>query len=559
MSKARAGSRFRLLPADGAPRAQPPKTLVAVAGLAALVGCVMSVAGAVTTGISTDEPKHLVRMAKYLDSGMFVVADEIRATPTGRVPDKAFVYGPVTALLGHEVNRIAGNDDATRVSRTAAAYEVRHLVVAGIGIAGLAAAAALGWMLLGGWGWGVIVAGVLAAIPMWTGHAMFNPKDTPVATGHTLATLGLVLVLEGRRRARTIELVAGGLALVSGIVLMVGTRPGMWVALAVSLVVFLVAWVRTPGSPWPSLTVTVASLAASALALVAIYPAVFSHPVAALWRSATSSADFAHPWGTVGRWYQVSHLATEWPLILLGFLVVGLAGSVAWAVPLLRSRDRRAGALLLISAQAVAMPILVAVRGSHLYGGLRQLLFAVPAQAVLAAFGLALLIRISHGRWSRIGWPAVAAAGLLLPMAAQMALYPYQYAYLNVAGRLVGAPLASDYWHTSFREQLAHVSPSVKLICPHSFTVSGARIDPRESDCRTRGGQFSPFWEASGAPAHVNKSSTTFDVLLPAAVSVPADCHVTHVVTRWESFERVPMSRQARCHRAGTASPAANG
>src|SRR5204862_333443 len=162
-----------------------------------------------------------------------------------------------------------------------------------------------------------VAAAALVAVPMWTGHAMFNLKDTPVAVGNTVMSAGLVAVAFAAGKAvgrrEWLMRLAGCGAMVPGIVLMVGTRPGMWSAVAVVL------------------------------------------------------------------------------------------------------------------AQA------------HLYR-LRQLLFAVPAEAVLATLGIA-----SASAWAATRGPAtricvgvVGAAALVLPTMVQARLFPYQYSYTNVAAELAG-------------------------------------------------------------------------------------------------------------------------
>ena len=44
----------------------------------------------------------------------------------------------------------------------------------------------IGRLLLRTWSWGLVCGAALVAVPMWTGHAMVNIKDIPVATGYTL-------------------------------------------------------------------------------------------------------------------------------------------------------------------------------------------------------------------------------------------------------------------------------------------------------------------------------------------------------------------------------------
>ena len=73
----------------------------------------------------------------------------------------------------------------------------------------LLAAAGTAWLILGNWRWGVITAGILSATPLWTGHAMFNMKDTPVAAGHTLITFALVLLALAKPSSRHVTILAG--------------------------------------------------------------------------------------------------------------------------------------------------------------------------------------------------------------------------------------------------------------------------------------------------------------------------------------------------------------
>ena len=67
------------------------------------------------------------------------------------------------------------------------------VVVIGLAAGGLAAVVATGRMLMRTWSWGLVAGAVLVAIPVWTGHAMFNVKDVPVAIGYAVFTCGLVL------------------------------------------------------------------------------------------------------------------------------------------------------------------------------------------------------------------------------------------------------------------------------------------------------------------------------------------------------------------------------
>ena len=191
-----------------------------------------------------------------------------------------YVYGPVTMLVLHawSVLWVYVDDVAT----TSHAYHVRHLGVVVIGLVGVAAVAATGRVVLRSWRWGLVAAAVLAAVPMWTGHAMFNVKDVPVATGHTLCTLALLLFVRDVPPRWPLRVGRAGF-LVAGLVLTLGTRPGMWSGLTVLLAV---AVVGVSGSPSRrAAVVTLAELlgacAVAAAALVASYPNLFGHPLRA--------------------------------------------------------------------------------------------------------------------------------------------------------------------------------------------------------------------------------------------------------------------------------------
>jgi hypothetical protein len=540
--------------------AEVPTFLLIVAGFVTLIGCSMTIAGAVTSGIFGNDPIHVERLTEFLDSGRYALVDELDAVAPGATPDNAYVYGPVTTGLAHEINVLAGIERPGQVERTPDAYLVRHLVVAGLGLVGMAAAAVLGAIALGSWRWGVVVAGVLAALPLWTGNAMFNVKDTPVAAGQSLATLGLVLIAGSSERVRPRRLIVGATALAVGVVVMVGTRPGMWVSLAVSLAVFLVV-VAWSGSPhWQPLAAAGGAVVASYLALFAIYPVVFAHPLRMLWTSATASADFSYgrlgEYKASGRFYQLDQMAHVWPLVLLAFLAVGLVSALGHSLRGARARSTDAAVWTLVGAQAIALPILIVAHNSNLANGLRQTLFVVPAQAVLVAAGFAAAIGVSRSRraWHVAG-TTIAAAGLILPTAAQLAMFPYQYSQQNVLGEFwatgdSGSEYAGDldYFKTSFREFVPEVSAGVKLVCP-AWLARGEVPERDDDDCRTRrGGTFSTYWRFDGKSSSDRPVSDEFYALLRGSLGVPRNCVTVHEVTRWQNVRRVTLSRLLECH-----------
>ncbi|HKY57393.1 MAG TPA: hypothetical protein VJL80_05090 [Aeromicrobium sp.] len=539
--------------------AQAPFVLVLVAACVAVAGLAMTFVGAGQTGLSGDEFGHVKRLEGFYDDGLFVRNWE-RTTPEGVIPPNAYVYSPGTTRIMHIVNVLAGNEGTGEVSTTLDAFMVRHYVVAVMALIGLLATAGLAWLLLG-WRWAVVAAGALAAIPMWTGHAMFNPKDTPVAVGYTVMTLALAgLVLASAKNRRTAVL-AGGMscaAAVFGIVLMVGTRPGMWPAVAAALVMVVVPLAIGRCLNFTVLIGLAASLVVSYAALWKLYPKVFGDPLAMLSGSMGQSTQFPHGLAA-GRHYIFERTAIEWPVLLLAFMLVGTVVAAVMCLRSMRSDSRRAVVLGLIGAQAYALTLAAVIVNANIYDGLRQLLFAVPAQALLATIGIAAVATfvarrgraggaVGVGQWVFAG---VAIAALVLPTIVQARLYPYQYAYGNVVAEWTGASILNDNWKVSFREYVLDVPQTVKAACPND-PPEGPPINPDDySDCRGNSKAFSAPWVAYWHHARFDPDSRTFYTLLRAQRPVPPNCRVVDKVVRTRNFERAVMSRLLLCTQRG--------
>lgn len=522
----------------------PPRALLVAAVVTLIATCGMIFAGAVTTGISSDEPTHVKRLTNFQETGKYALTREILEV-RGGMPDRAYVYSPATALLQHGANRLAGNDDG-HVSRTTASYLVRHVVIAAIGLTGLIAAGALAALLLGNWRWGVVAAAALAAIPMWTGHSMFNPKDISVATGHTLVTLGLVILTMSRTRASWRWPGIAAVTLTAGTVLMVGTRPAMWVSLAASVLILILglAWSRMLSIR--SVAAVGVGLAASYAALLAIYPRVFSDPATAFTKAALVSADFERQRMVSDRSYVFAHTAAEWPVLLLAAMAIGTVAAGLLGIKSLRTRTPEAVGLLLVGSQAFGLVAVAVIRNSNLYNGLRQLLFSIPAQAVLATIGLAVLLAAARNRRTRAIATSLACLALALPVAAQAAMFPYQYATINAAADVLGVQSDTDYWDTSFRALEPHVSADIKALCPH-FPEREFWVRSR-ADCRVKiGGTLNPFWINSGQPALDDPKATEYNALARGTLRAPGYCQTTHRIMRWRNFERITIGRVLHC------------
>jgi len=536
----------------------PPRALVAVAGVVLVVTTVLAVLGAIRTGVTTDEPIHVMRLRNFFDTGWYALDWDYTGAGPGGAGTNTYVYAPVTMLLLHAWSVLWGVEGWHDVATTSHAYDVRHLGVVVIGLVGLVAVAAIGRVVLRSWGWGLVASAVLAATPLWTGHEMFNVKDIPVATGHTLATLGLLLHVRDAPPRRLLRL-GRACCLVGGLVLTLGTRPGMWSGLSVLLVVAVLGVLLAPTARRTAF-LTLAELAAScgvaAIALVAIYPNLFGSPLKALPRTSESSSSFLDGEKS-DRLYVPRHLVEDLPTLLTAFALTGVV--VVVAVLLRRRRPDRVttARLALVGAQAFTLPVVAVVLGSDLYHGLRQLLFAIPALAVLAAYGMAWWWE--RPRPSRRLVAAVAGVALVLPTVDQVTLQPYQTTYVNMAtDLLVGSRPddmrpGGDYWRVSIPELVAHTALDHLLLCKatttkdtdlaYPFTNGGEAFSTsRSTDCREEAnGPLAP----DRMPVVRRLPAMQYDAVFIGPL--PRNCTPIDDVSRWRHGFAVVLTTLGRC------------
>lgn len=544
-------------------------TLAALLVLAA--GAIQLVAGALATGVTLDEPLHAERAASWLEEGWYVpgylLADG-RPDP-GNALASPHVYGPGFAGLAHLANAVAGNEALGEISRSAGAYAVRHLTSAVLALLAAAAVAAAVTALTRSRRFGLWAAAGLLAVPEWTGQAFFNPKDTPAAAGYAFLTAGLVLALSeteagpasGRRR-----LAIGGL-LAAGFLIGAGTRLPLLLPFVASLLTYAAIRLgqrRLGGIERPPDTdVAVAAGAGLGVAAIAVlYPKVASSPLEFLGETVSGSSDY--PWQgvtlTAGQllsehppwWYLPAWIGAAVPLLLGALAVLGaVAGARAilaargarWRGPLWARRDL---GLVLVLQQALLLPLAAILAGAVMYSGMRQHLYVLPALAILAGAGAWHLWgwaarRSPPGRW-RGGVAALLSLALLVPMAEQALLFPYNYAYVNPVAGIGGVEdrWEADYWVASAPEALSHVPEEAPLQC---------LLVPPSVPCKED--QLAPFADRRGTDVDErwrDAAPATWLILRRHAGNPPlAGCEDTGDVTRWLRGERITMSYVLRC------------
>jgi hypothetical protein len=541
-----------------------PRALRYVSVAALVAGVAMIFLGGWRIGVTWDEPLHVQRFNNYLDTGWYLGDGQLEHGEPGPVVTQQYVYAPATMLILHGLGVATGVEEPGAASASADAYAVRHLGIGLISVLGILAVAGTARLLFRRWDWALVAAAVIAVLPMWTGHSMFNLKDVPVATGYSLATFGLALIsrsLQGRDwRLR----IAGPAALAGGTFLAVGTRPGMWVGVFASVIVLVGCWLLRPGDEslarriradlWRYVDIG-AGFVAAGLGLWAIDPKVFDSPFHALWRAAFSSANFltTHaPWTFVP-----VRVFLQLPVIMLGFVAFGVFVSSRRLIEVRLRPGVFESRLLLVLVQVFALPLVSMIHGASLYGDLRQLLFAAPATALIATLGMARLVTLARVGRDRRGPPMVAVltcVALVAPLADQATLFPYNYAYYNPLAEVARLHTDGEYYRGSGRELVPQIPVHGRVVCSpqpdeDDHAMRMAHLDGW-ADCASA--LSSPIAAYAGnraghAPALAADQfwAVTFD----SRGRVAENCRRITTITRGIGWRRVYLAALSRCTR----------
>ncbi len=404
-----------------------------------------------------DEFRHVRKLQTFLLSGIYTIVPIDNIPPNLEIStagNNPYSYGPLFTLIGHVAAVLSGAETWGVISTSDAAFNARHVTVIAFSLLGVFAA---------GWGvslvtrsriWGVATSALLMSIPIWTGSALFNVKDIPIAAGFTLFTsacIGLTLPADWiSRRLRIGALVA----MYGGTLILWGVRPGIWPAIVIGLLAMLLINLRFTNfaQPWQSVKTLVApviALAASYLTMLVIYPKAFINPLYLLYRSFKGTADFPHdtviltdgellrtppPWYYLPKW-----IAAQFPELLLVLLVVASIVAI-WLVlsRLFRSatteRDFALPAIVFVFAQFAAFPLAAILLKSTIYGGVRQFAFIIPAIAMLIMIVLYLATTtpaVTRFAWLRPTVTVLLVASATMATVAQVQLFPYQSNYFN--------------------------------------------------------------------------------------------------------------------------------
>ena len=253
------------------------------------------------------------------------------------------------------------------------------------------------------------------------------------------------------------------------------------------------------------------------------------------------------PW-----WYLPTWVSAALPLLLGG---LALLGGVLGVRALLRARGegwrgslwgRRDVGLVLALQQALMLPLAAVLTGSVMYSGMRQHIYMLPAVAILIGVGAQRLwawveTRQPVGRWRGTA-AAVLAAALLVPMAEQLRLFPYDYTYVNPVARIGGVNdrWETDYWVASAPEALSRVPETAELRCYLVFPTVPCDTDQLAPFEGERGSAVDAEWEG-------DTEATWAIVRIHAGNEPPEYCEDADSVTRRLGGEDVTMAYVLRC------------
>jgi hypothetical protein len=400
----------------------------------------------------------------------------------------------------------------------AAKYEIRHLLIGLTGLATVLGVLRFGTRLPGRWV--VLFAPIaLIALPRFYGHAFNNSKDIPFACAFVWALYATWRFAtsggeredgatpEPERREGFGPAVVCGLALGATLAIRPGGLPLLGLLFGVLLGWRVLARGEHRAPEIGHLAGRVATAWAVAwLVMVALWPWAHENPLLNPVHAVIAALSFPDTFpvlfegeitrsDALPRYYLAKYLLITTPPSLL---VLAAGGAVVAVREGWRSPRAPSSAGLLAVVCWLLVPLLLATVGRpNVYDGMRHLLFALPALALLAGLGASALTDTLLGLLNRrstskraigVGLPAAVATGVALVLASpaveHVRLHPYQSTYFNAfVGGTAGADgrYETDYWISSYKEAIEWVNARAAT-SGREITVLVA-ADPYSNDC----------------------------------------------------------------------------
>lgn len=409
-------------------------------------------------------------------------------------------YPALVGTLAHGLSRLVSVDPVT----------AQHGVVLVFSWIGLG----MTWVLarhLGGSKAGLAALVILAATPLWWGHASVNPKDIPFATAMIAGVYGLVRSLELPGWLHRWGWWTAGWCGVA-----MGVRSGGLILAVLAGLTALVRWGLEPGvrkivtlRTWLAQG-TVLGLT-SWLIMLVFWPWAMMDPIR---RPVATLLFFGEHGGQLPVFYQGAvHAAGDLPAsYLLERLAsmlpetyhLGLLAAGCCLIGMMRFR-RSLHPGFAVVAGAVLLPLMAGLIGvSGRYDAARHFLFLLPLLAVVAGWGWAAsLVWLHSTSRQRLAYTFLAAGVVILALTvvSMIRLHPFQMIHHNFL--LAGGTAAAarhhemDYWGLSYQEGLRWLVENsaaprrAATTSDPSFMEAYARLNPQW--------ELVPAWPPSAA------------------------------------------------------------
>ena len=400
--------------------------------------------------------------------------------------DNLYLYGGLFDVVAVLLSGVTALD----------AFDLRHLMSALCGVAGIGATIAAARLLAGPRA-GLLAGIALAVCGSWYGTMFHHTKDVPLGAAMIGALYFLLRCARDLPTPRWRDV--AGFGVLTGMALGIKVL-GLLLVCYVGVAILL----NIPFGAGVSLTAHARFVARALLRfapglliaygiMIVTWPwAALAplNPVRGLFSFAAFHYDIATVLGgklyrmaTVPRWYVPNYIAIKIPLLMFAGALLGLA-IAAWprlSGYCLSPRRRRDIGLI---AAATFFPVLceVVVAGPA-FCGMRHFLFVLPPLAVLAGVGLASAVAGAQ-RWRSPAGSLIFAAiiaGFAWNALTLVRLHPYQYiAYNPLVGGLSGAyrNYVTDYWFTTMPAALdrlelylARTEPAHQRDAASTYTV----------------------------------------------------------------------------------------
>lgn len=314
---------------------------------------------------------------------------------------------------------------------------------------------------------------VCMTIPLWVGLSAIDLKDIPLAAGITLASSGLVLLLNTEKRKYVTTIATCLLAF--GYFVAIASRPGSWpllltVTIGSTFLFFL--WMRIKAVPIipPIFSAAISIFTSASIALFLLF---LTNPFAKidlfrwLWDSFTFVKKFPAegflrvagldvPLSSPPYWYVGAWIFAQLPFMTFIAVIISLIIiPIGWMRQKTNVSQSRLISFIPFGFQGIVLPSLAILSGATVYDAIRHFVFIVPALAVLLS---AALWTLSHSYTDKpkviAGVHLVSVFLVGLNLFACIRWFPYEYSFINpiASAEKMKTNWQLDYWALSLDE-----------------------------------------------------------------------------------------------------------